>query len=548
MNQRFTQAEWNASNFATPKEMEWFNEARYGMFITFGLSAYVNKDLSWPILYTRKAPDSGHGSYPDSVWTKWPSMFRLEKFDAKEWVRIAQDAGMKYIVVIAKHHDGFHLWDTEYSDFKITNTPFKRDYLKELADACHQAGMKFGIYYSQRDWHHPDYAPVDPSKIKEIADAPYYEALPGRKVTPGTSHQKYLAYQFNVVRELCTKYGKVDIFWFDAAYWGGMFTADMWDAERLTRMIRKLQPGIIINNRTGLPGDYDTPEQRVGTYQERPWESCMTLNGSWAYSPAPIKSASVLIRELLSSASGNGNVLLSWGAHWNGQFDVSQKQTLLEIGQWLKKYGNTYYGTKGGPWIPESNYGATHRDHKIFLYVYQWKNKKLSLPVIAENKILKASFVNLSEKISWKQNADSLIFTAPAIPDSIASIIELTTQEPVKTNFYLVDKSIFSDPAYGKRIKTCHIKATSWINNQIIIDLNQIENVTGLGFHQDNKGLEFSVSADGEHWENTTKVSNREISLTTFIAGAAIPGKEIRYIRLRTGSKLQQLGFDIYAK
>ncbi|KIO77601.1 hypothetical protein TH53_08065 [Pedobacter lusitanus] len=335
--QRFTKEKWNASNFATPEDMKWFNDARFGMFITFGLSAYVNKDLSWPVVYTRKAPDSGHGAYPDSVWTKWPSLFKLQKFNADEWVKIAQNAGMKYIVVIAKHHDGFHMWDTEYSDFKITNTPFGRDYLKELSDACHKVGMRFGIYYSQRDWHHPDYAPVDSSTIKQIPDAPYFEPLPGKEVKPGPSHQKYIDYQFNVVRELCTKYGKVDLFWFDACWWGGMFTADMWDAEKLTRMIRKLQPGIIINNRASLPGDFDTPEQRIGMYQERSWESCMTLNGSWAYSPAPVKPVKLLIHDLLSSAAGNGNVLLSWGALWNGEFDSEQKDSLLEIGQWLKK-------------------------------------------------------------------------------------------------------------------------------------------------------------------------------------------------------------------
>lgn len=125
--QPFTQAEWDSSNFATASEMKWFNEARYGMFIHFGLSAYVNKDISWQICYIHKAPDQGHGAYADSVWQKWPSLFRLEKFNASEWVQTARDAGMKYIVVIAKHHDGFHMWDTEFSDFKITNTPFGRD-------------------------------------------------------------------------------------------------------------------------------------------------------------------------------------------------------------------------------------------------------------------------------------------------------------------------------------------------------------------------------------------------------------------------------------
>ncbi|MBD0824633.1 alpha-L-fucosidase [Aestuariibaculum marinum] len=158
--QFFSEEEWDASNFSSEKDMQWFNDARYGMFIHFGLSTYIKKDLSWGMCYTRKAPDKGHGPIADSVWVTYPEHFKFENFDAKQWVKIAKDAGMKYIVTIAKHHDGFHMWDTKYSDFKVTNTPFGRDYLKEIADACHEADMKFGVYYSQRDWYHPDYAPI----------------------------------------------------------------------------------------------------------------------------------------------------------------------------------------------------------------------------------------------------------------------------------------------------------------------------------------------------------------------------------------------------
>jgi alpha-L-fucosidase len=288
--QMFTPEQWEASNFASEEEMQWFNEARYGMFIHFGLSTYIEKDLSWGMCYTRKAPDRGQGPIPDSVWTKYPQHFVFADFDAKKWVEIAQKAGMNYIVTIAKHHDGFHMWDTQYSDFKVTNTPFGRDYLKKIADACHEAGMKFGIYYSQRDWYHPDYAPVDTALIDVIAQPSYFKAKAGvNQVRAGATHQKYIDYQFNVVRELCTNYGKLDVFWFDAAWWGGMFTAEMWDSEKLTRMVRELQPGIIINNRASLPGDFDTPEQKIGMYLLRRWESCITLCKSWSWSPTPVK-------------------------------------------------------------------------------------------------------------------------------------------------------------------------------------------------------------------------------------------------------------------
>ncbi|WP_299584570.1 alpha-L-fucosidase [uncultured Sunxiuqinia sp.] len=352
--QKFTPQEWDASNFATEEEMRWFNDARYGMFIHFGLSTYIGKDLSWGMCYTRKAPDKGHGPIADSVWTKYPEYFIFNDFDAKQWVDIAKRAGMKYIVTIAKHHDGFHMWDTKYSDFKVTNTPFGRDYLKEIADACHEAGMKFGIYYSQRDWYHPDYAPIDTSLIEVQAEAPYYKPKPGvKELKAAPRHQKYIDYQFNVVRELCTNYGKVDVFWFDASWWGGMFTAEMWESEKLTRMIRQLQPGIIINNRASIPGDFDTPEQKIGMHQLRSWESCITLCGSWSWSDTPNKSKKIIIDMLTATACGNGNMLLSWGPKWEGAFDPAQVERLEEVADWLKQYGHTIYNTKGGPWYPE---------------------------------------------------------------------------------------------------------------------------------------------------------------------------------------------------
>jgi len=426
--QMFTPEEWDASNFATDEEMEWFNDARYGMFIHFGLSTYKGKDLSWGICETRKAPDRGSGQYPDSVWTTWPEAFLFESYDPVEWVEIAKRSGMQYIVAIAKHHDGFHLWDTDYSDFKVTNTPYGKDYLKELADACHAEGMKFGIYYSQRDWYHPDYAPVDTSLIDVITEPPYFKAKPGvKEIRPGASHQKYMEYQFDVVRELCTKYGKVDIFWFDACWWGGMFTADMWDSEKLTRMVRQLQPGIIINNRASIPGDFDTPEQKIGMYQLRPWESCVTLCRSWSWSPTPVKSKKAIIHMLTATSGGNGNMLLSWGPKWDGAFDPVQVQRLEEVGEWLKKYGHTIYNTRGGPWHPASWGGSTYRDNKVYVHITGEVKNTLSLPCVVykiiDVKVLTGGEVNVT------QTEEGVTFDIQkADRDSESVILELTVE------------------------------------------------------------------------------------------------------------------------
>ncbi len=548
--QVFTKKEWDASNFAKPEDMKWHTDARYGMFIHFGLNSYVNKDMSWPIVYNRKAPDRGHGAYPDSAWQKtWPSLFKLEKFNAGEWVQIAKDAGMKYITVIAKHHDGFHMWDTKYSDFKITNTPFGRDYLKEIIDACHKAKMPIGIYYSQRDWYHPDYAPVDTNTIKRIPDPPYYEALPGKKVTQGPTHKKYIDYQFNVVRELLTKYGKIDIFWFDAVYWGGMFTADMWDAERLTRIIRELQPGILINNRTSLPGDFDTPEQRIGMYQSRSWESAMTLNGSWGYDPHPVKPIKSLIREMLTAAAGNGNVLLSWGAHFDGEWDPVQKDTLLKIGNWLKKYGFAYYGTRGGPWMPTRDYGAVHKDNKIYLYVFNWKPEGLSLPVLQSNAIIKASFINTKEKLNWKKKGNTIVFSTPVLPDPVVTIVELTMTKPIKNILASNTWSLFDDPVYGEKILQKELKPADWKENTYTIDLGKIKHITGVGIYDNNSKLVIEISTNGKDWAPAASIEEKtkEISLTSFMTGAQVPGKPVRFIRIRTDMPVV-VKVDVYGR
>jgi len=422
--QEFSQEEWEASNFANRDELKWFNDARYGMFIHFGLSTYKGKDLSWGICKTRKAPDQGTGPYPESVWTKWPGEFEFEHFNAEEWVAVAKKAGMKYVVTIAKHHDGFHLWDTRFSDFKVTNTPFGRDYLGEIADACHNAGMKFGIYYSQRDWYHPDYAPVDTLVIERHSKPPYYIARNGMEIRQGKSHKKYIDYQFNVVKELCTNYGKVDVFWFDAAWWGGMFTARMWKSEKLTRMIRELQPGIIINNRASLPGDYDTPEQKIGMYQLRPWESCVTLCSTWSWSPTPIKTRKTIINMLQATAYGNGNMLLSWGPKWSGEFDPVQIDRLEEIGSWLELYGHTIYNTRGGCWYPDTWGGSTYRGNKVFLHITGQAGADLILPP-TENKLIAAISLTGGE-VSFTQNDNSLtIHLHEVFNDPVSTIIEL---------------------------------------------------------------------------------------------------------------------------
>ena len=535
--QPFTPEEWCGSNFATEQELQWFRDARYGMFIHFGLSTYKNQDLSWGVCHTRKAPDCGKGPYPDAEWQRWAQEFRLEQFDARRWVEIALKAGCKYLVLIAKHHDGFHMWDTDESEFKITRTPFGRDVLREVSDACHTAGLPFGIYYSQRDWYHPDYMPVDPDKVE--LKGVHWTLKPGVTQPMGECHQRYLAYQEKVVRELCTRYGKIDIFWWDAAWWGNMFTAEMWDGERITRLIRELQPGIIINNRCSVPGDFDTPEGRLGTFQNwRPWESCICLTTSWSYSATPPKSLEQLIRMLASNACGDGNLLLSWGPHWDGAFDENECQRLLELGAWLEQNGTAIFGTRGGPWMPNTWGGSVHRGDAVYLHITDLPGEILELPLLPRHTVLSARLLH-GESIAFTKTEAGLRFVIPRALRCVAdTIVELRLDrpvqdlEPVSTGV----QSLFSDSTtYGQRV-------TGVMKEQpcsVEIDLGAEHDVTGVSIEQVVSGkkcaeLVVQVSRDGKDCEEVGRATNLlvELAINGYQAGAWIPGRRVRYLKI----------------
>ena len=571
--QEFTKAEWEASNFAPAASVQAFRDAKVGMFIHFGLSTHNKADLSWGMCRTRKAPDSGSGPIPDEVWQAYPKEFTLEKFDAKEWVSIAQQAGFKYVVAIAKHHDGFHLWDTALSDFKITKTPFGRDYLKELADACHAAGLPFGIYYSQRDWYHPDYQPVDPERATLHGNQ--WTLKPGFSSPMGERHRKYIEYQFNACRELCTKYGKVDYFWFDAAWWGGMFTAEMWDGEKLTRMVRELQPHILINNRCSVPGDYDTPEQHLGAYQDwRPWESCICLENGWSYTGGAPKPLDTLARMIVNNACGDGNVLLSWGPRWDGEFDPTQKARLLELGAWLKQAGGAIYGTRGGPWKLSAWGGSTRRGRSVYLHLLNLRGEMLRLPALPQRRVVSARLLS-GAPVHVQQSGDTVTVAVPtALRDPRDTIIELTMDEPVDglpaldagepsifhdTTTYgavvsreATVKTSSADPAYdpGKPAALVAEAAVAdfafhtaqekepWVE----IDLGRDVSVTGVRVRNRSAGkeraatLQLSVSTDGKTWQQVWQAERAEeiweIPVTDFLAGAQVPGRKARYLRL----------------
>jgi len=394
----FSSEEWEAYPFAKEEDLRWFKDAKFGLFLHVGIAAMGMVDISWS-RSTHKLPDpeSWNGGIPDEVYDGWAREIAFPAFDAKSWARLARESGFRYVVIITKHHDGFHMWDTAYSDYKITNSPFGRDYLQELVDAFRAEGLKIGLYYSQRDWTHPDYEPVPVEDAERITEAPYFKMKNGKDWYLTEKHQRYQRYMYDTVRELMTDYGKIDVLWWDADRCCGMYTAEMWNTGEVEAVVRQLQPHIIINNRGGLPGDFDTPEGHTGFFQNtRPWECCMPLGPVWAYSPEPPKSFATILSQLINCAGGSGNYLLSIGCKPDGSIADTDAQRMLEMGQWLSRYGESVYDTAGGIWKPTADYAACCRGNTVYLHILKNGDEvELSLP-LEKNQLV--SFACMTEE------------------------------------------------------------------------------------------------------------------------------------------------------
>jgi alpha-L-fucosidase len=346
--------------------MKWWREARFGMFIHWGSVSLKGTEIGW----SRGGPRRGYGSQgnqiPVEVYDNLYKEFNPTKFNAAEWVAIAQAAGMKYMVFTSRHHDGFSMFDTRANDYKITaaESPFRRDVVKELAEAARKANLPFGVYYSQPNWQHPD-------------------AFTDR-------HERYLEYLRTQVRELCTNYGPLAVFWYD----GLGKSAQDYDSVALNRMIRQLQPHILINNRSGLPEDFDTPEQHVGSFRlDRPWETCMTICRQWAWKPDDqMKSLKQCLHTLVACVGGDGNLLFNVGPMPTGEIEPRQVARLKEMGDWLAKYGESIYATRGGPFRPTKALASTRKDSAIYLHILAWNADAVTLPNIPRkivgNKVL----------------------------------------------------------------------------------------------------------------------------------------------------------------
>ena len=549
--------------------MKWWLEARYGMFIHWGVCSIKGIELSWPRGGSKPLDITGNpaGFVEDPVYDNLYKQFNPEKYDATEWVKIAKDAGMRYMVFTAKHHDGFCMWDTKLTDYKITNTPFKRDVVKELADACHEAGMPLGLYYSPRDWHHPDYG---------IGD-----------------NKKYRDYMNGQLRELLSNYGKVDVIWFDSYGKGDL--VNFWGIGETWNLIKSLQPDAIVNNRLAIlgaynhqpapyQGDHDTPEQSIGRMQtSRPWESCLCFVGAqWSYKPnGEMYSLQQTIRSLVSCAAGDGNMLLDVGPMPDGRIEPRQADRLKEAGDWLKKYGDSIYGTRGGPYVNGKWGGSTRRGNTIYLHVFDWKGVETLRMAPLPAKVVSAKALTGGE-VRFAQTEKGLDLTLPkANRDAADTIIELTLDKPVAEIIQgESQRSMFEDPAFGENIslkasftptsiglqnkEQDHAKllgqdklpkgfafiTADELNPKIVIDLASVKTVKGLRIENTSSGerrtanLIVSLSTDGKEWNQvwaaTSSEAVWEFPVTAVVAGAQVAGRPVRYLQIETKNRKPQ--------
>ena len=372
-----------------------WQDLRFGMFIHWGPVSLTGHEIGW----------SRGKETPIEVYDQLYRQFNPTNYNADEWVRVAKAAGMKYIVLTTKHHDGFCLWDTKQTDYNIMNTPFKRDVVKELAAACQQQGIAFGTYYSTCDWYHPDFPLTSPGgKVR-------------REKSDLDAYQRYLLAQ---IKELITNYGPLLTIWNDVPQeFKGRGTATI-------KMVRELQPDILINNRTGDGGDYDTPEQRIGKYQDdRPWENCMTICRQWSWKPNDdMKSLKQCLQTLVTCAGGNGNLLFNVGPTADGVIEARQVERLQEMGAWLAKNGASIYGTRGGPWKPSSTITSTRSGSTVFLHLLREDDGAVELPDLAR-KVKSAALLG-GGKVKFSQTGGklSLGFNKADI-DPIDTIIRL---------------------------------------------------------------------------------------------------------------------------
>lgn len=426
------------------KRMAWYTQARFGMFIHWGLYAIPARG-EWIRSTERITKEE---------YMKYFQEFDPVDYDPKKWARAAKEAGMKYVVLTAKHHDGFCLFDSQYTDFKSTNTKCGRDLVKEYVEAVRGEGLKVGLYFSLLDWYHEDY-PHYGDDHHPMRDDPAYS-------NEGRNFDRYVEYLHNQVREICTNYGKIDILWFDFSYGEGenAMRGEKWRATELVSMVRSLQPGVIIDNRlevsgegfgslwegnpTPYHGDFVSPEQIIPPNglldkngKDLIWEACVTMNNNWGYSRNDrfFKPSSMLIKKLVECVSKGGNLLLNVGPDAKGNIPAQSLSILADIGAWMRENSESIYGCgKAGMEKPDVG-RITRKGNKLYYHLFENTVGCMPLMGLKREQIEKIRMLSTGAEVpiakGWiYDNYPDVVFADlgpdPVLPDPVDTVLEVT--------------------------------------------------------------------------------------------------------------------------
>jgi len=410
--------------------MQWWTEARFGMFIHWGLYAQAARH-EW-VKKNERITDADYQKYFD--------VFNPDLFDPREWARAAKAAGMKYAVITSKHHEGFCLFDSKFTDYKVPKTPAGKDLLREWVDAFRAEGLKVGFYYSLLDWHHPDYT-IDRNHPQSANTDEEYDRL-----NKGRDMGRYRQYVKNQVRELLTRYGRIDVIWLDYSFPKGKHGKgrDDWDSVNLLKMVRELQPWIIVNDRLDLEDvdggwDFKTPEQYKPREwvqvrgQKVPWETCQTFSGSWGYYRDEMtwKDVKQLLVLLIESVSKGGNLLLNVGPTARGTFDARAKERLGAIGEWMKVNGRSVYENtqEPGEFKAPANTLLTYnpKTRRLYLHLLDWPMDQITLEGYGD-KIRYAQFLHDASEIRMSSRKDTTWMDEEGKPGEV--VLHLPVRKP----------------------------------------------------------------------------------------------------------------------
>ena len=429
---RFDRAQYDA-------RVDWFRRARFGMFIHWGLYSIPGRG-EW-VRSDEQMPEEDYMSFFRD--------FSAPDFDPKAWAKAAKAAGMRYVVMTAKHHDGFCLFDSQYTDFKSTNTPFGRDAVKEFVEAARSEGLRVGLYFSLIDWHHPDY-PHYGDRYHPMRENPAYG-------NENREFDRYLDYLHAQVKEICSNYGKLDLLWFDFGY--DHLRGEAWRGTELVDLVRTLQPGVLIDNRievsgegfgslyqcapTPYHGDFVTPEkmippQGIRDVQGNPmvWEACITMNNNWGYCGEDhhYKPASLLIKKLVECVSKGGNMILNVGPDGRGNIPPESLEILSQIGDWMAKNGESIHGC-GPAEIEKPEYGRiTQKNNTRYFHIFENTLGPLPLMGLKREEISGLRLLATGQEIpistSWvHSDYPEIVFADlgedPILPDPVDTVLKV---------------------------------------------------------------------------------------------------------------------------